>query len=81
MSQRVFTVSEVKNWFESSGTPVSSWADENGFPRDVVYALLSGRVRGRRGIAHRAALALRLKAPPTEEIALGHELATPGGIQ
>lgn len=78
MTQRVLTVGEVKSWFEGTGTPVSAWADANGFPRDLVYALLSGRLRGHRGTAHRVAVALKLKAPPSG-VHLGPELTTPEG--
>ena len=40
---------------------MSDWAKDQGLPVSVVYALLSGRTRGRRGKAHRAAVALGMK--------------------
>lgn len=53
----------VKAWFESNGISVSDWAASNGFSRDAVYAFLNGRTAGRRGHAHRIAVALGLKSP------------------
>lgn len=64
MVDRVLSANEVKSWFDASGTTVTDWAKAHGFPREIVYALLSGRIRGRRGMAHEAAVALRLKAIP-----------------
>lgn len=58
-------------WFDSSGTPVTSWAQANGFAPSVVYALLAGRTKGRRGEAHRAAVALGLKSVITGGTVLG----------
>lgn len=64
MSTRVLSVNEVRGWFDASGTSVSEWARERGLPAHAVYSVLSGRCRGRRGVAHRVALALGLKASP-----------------
>lgn len=55
------TPEQVRVTFEQSGVTVADWARTHGFPPSVVYALLAGRSRGRRGDAHRAAIALRLK--------------------
>lgn len=55
------TRKEALAWFHASGMAVSGWATENGFSPSVVYALLAGRTKGRRGEAHRAAVALGLK--------------------
>ena len=52
---------QVKAWFESNGLSVTEWAEERGFRREQVYAVLNGRASGRRGEAHRIALALGLK--------------------
>lgn len=54
----------LRRWFEAQGVSVSGWARSEGLPVSVVYALLSGRTRGLRGKAHRAAVALGLKADP-----------------
>ena len=55
------TLAEVQEWFFNEGMAVTTWSREHGFRPEVVYALLSGRTKGRRGDAHRAALALGLK--------------------
>lgn len=56
------TLDEVKQWFFREGLPVNQWARAHGFPPETVYALLAGRTVGRRGQAHRAAVALGLKS-------------------
>lgn len=48
--------------FELRGETISDWADRNGFSKDAVYAVLSGRVHGNRGKSHAIAVALGLKA-------------------
>jgi gp16 family phage-associated protein len=58
------TREEARAWFEATGITVRDWSADHGFPASVVYALLNGRTRGRRGIAHSAAVALGLKANP-----------------
>lgn len=58
--------SDIKSYLESQGMSVNEWAHEQGFPPAVVYALLAGRSKGMRGIAHRAAVALGLKSKPEE---------------
>lgn len=60
----------VKKRFEAGGISISDWAKLNGFKRDDVYAFLSGRTSGRRGAAHRIAVALRLKAAPDPQDSL-----------
>lgn len=57
----VRTVAEAREWFEVTGQTVTQWSLDHGFSPSVVYALLSGRTRGRRGDAHRAAVVLGLK--------------------
>lgn len=60
-SNKPKTLNEVKQWFFREGLPVTEWAKAHGFRPDAVYALLAGRTVGRRGQAHRAAIALGLK--------------------
>lgn len=61
------TRKQVLDAFESGGLKVSDWAREHGFKREHVYAVLSGRARGRWGEAHAVAVALGLKRGlPTE---------------
>lgn len=63
------TVREAREWLERHGVTASEWARAHGFEPSIVFALLSGRTHGRRGQAHRAAVALGLKgAAPDDEI-------------
>ena len=55
------TREELLAKFDYEGVTVTGWAAANGFAPSVVYALLQGRTKGRRGEAHRAAVALGLK--------------------
>lgn len=57
------TPEEVKRCFEQSGETICGWAEKHGFPKDSVYAILNGRVLGKRGQAHAIAVALGLKCP------------------
>lgn len=61
------TPEQARRWFEAAGVSISEWAQTNGFKRDLVYSLLAGRIRGTRGDAHRAAVALGLKRPPPKQ--------------
>jgi gp16 family phage-associated protein len=61
------TPEEAREWLERHGVPVSDWARAHGFDPTVVFSLLSGRTRGRRGIAYAAAIALGLRAPPSDD--------------
>lgn len=67
MTNPLLTPNEVKEKFEAEGKTVSSWADSHGFPRDAVYAVLSGRTHGRRGKAHHIAVALGIKRNPAQK--------------
>lgn len=64
LSKTLKSPEEAREWFERHGVPVTDWARAHGFDPAVVFALLSGRTRGRRGMAHHAAIALGLKARP-----------------
>lgn len=55
---------EVRDSFERNGLTVTGWAAEQGFRASDVYAVLSGRAKGRRGTAYQIAVALGIKAPP-----------------
>lgn len=61
MTDQPRALNELRRAFEHAGISVSEWADSQGFRRENVSAVLSGRTRGRRGEAHRIALALGLK--------------------
>lgn len=47
--------------FTRKGVSISAWALENGLTPQTVFDLLSGRCKGHRGAAHRAAVLLGLK--------------------
>lgn len=55
------TLQEVRAEFNRIGKPVSKWADEHGFHRSLVYAVLGGRKKCNRGNAHKIAVLLGLK--------------------
>lgn len=54
----------VRHRFWVEGLSVAEWAVRNGFSPATTYSLLAGRLRARRGEAHRIAVALGLKPPP-----------------
>ncbi|HBO4355075.1 DNA-binding protein [Pseudomonas paralcaligenes] len=58
------TTESANTWFVRNGVNKSQWAREMGFDRMVVVDLLRGRLKGLRGDAHHAAIALGLKAAP-----------------
>lgn len=55
------SLEQLRSAFEQAGVSVSDWAAAHGFRRENVYAVLSGRAKGRRGQSHRIAAALGLK--------------------
>lgn len=68
-----------KQRFYAQGQEISQWALDNGFPKALVYSVLSGRTIGQRGKAHLIAVKLGLKedssepgapATPSEEVAI-----------
>jgi gp16 family phage-associated protein len=61
MIKHTRTREEVLAAFEAQGLSVTEWAAAHGFRREDVYAVLGGRTRGRRGEAHRIAVALGIK--------------------
>ena len=64
MADQRLLPSDIKREFELRGETISSWATAKGFCRDSVYAVLSGRVKGKRGKSHDIAVALGLKNLP-----------------
>lgn len=66
-NQFLRTPEEARAWLERYGVTASAWARSHGFDPAVVFSLLSGRTRGKHGQAHRAAVALGLKAGPRSE--------------
>jgi gp16 family phage-associated protein len=68
------TPDEVLAWFRTNGISIAGWCRENGFSRNVVNSLLHAGLPGLRGQAHKAAIALRLKAAPEQaQVGENHE--------
>ncbi|CAE6871886.1 hypothetical protein R69746_08489 [Paraburkholderia aspalathi] len=58
---RLKTLKEVRAEFDRCGISVSGWAVKHGIPRNIVNGVLQGRLKGKRGHAHNAAVLLGLK--------------------
>jgi len=58
------TPQEARSWLQRHGVSVTEWSRVNGLDPRVVFALLSGRTRGLRGEAYRAAVTLGLRPGP-----------------
>lgn len=52
---------EARNQLRRRGQTVSNWAAENGFTPRLVFDVLTGRLKGNYGKAHRAAVLLGVK--------------------
>lgn len=63
------TPASAKAWLHSRGICVSHWARDLHLSRAVVVDALRGRIKGRRGEAHRVAIALGLKPDPDQQLA------------
>lgn len=61
MGEQLRSAQEARRWFYEAGVSMTDWAREYGFPRQAVYAVLSGRSRCVRGRGHRIAVALGMK--------------------
>ncbi|OPD84906.1 hypothetical protein AO946_37165 [Pseudomonas aeruginosa] len=55
------TPAQAKAWLESQGKSVKEFAEENNLDPATTYQVLAGTKKGRRGEAHRAAVALGIK--------------------
>ena len=55
------TRAQVLTEFDRCGQSVSNWAAQHDIPRNTVSGVLQGRLKGRRGHAHKAAVLLGLK--------------------
>lgn len=60
------TPTSANAWFIRHGVCKTRWAEALGVDRMTVVDLLRGRLKGFRGEAHRAAVALGLKASPAD---------------
>ena len=55
------TPQEARDWLESHGVSVAEFARRHGLNRHHVSDALRGKTKGRRGLAHDAAVALGIK--------------------
>lgn len=55
------TSDEIRHEFDVRGLSISEWARQRGFSTALVYQVLGGKRRARRGQSHRIAVALGLK--------------------
>jgi gp16 family phage-associated protein len=55
------TPEEVRAEFDRHGISVAGWAAKHGIPRNIVNGVLQGKLKGKRGHAHNAAVLLGLK--------------------
>ncbi len=60
--QKIRTPKEARDEFDEKGISISSWAMSNGFPPNLVYEVLAGNRKAKRGMTHKIAVALGLKA-------------------
>ena len=63
----MLSFTEVRNLFEANGISVAGWSREHGFPSALVYRVLRGEAKCRRGETHRIAIALGIKPKTTLE--------------
>ena len=63
------TPDQVRREFFNKGKTLSDWAIENGYTRDDVYNVMSGRNKATRGRGHEIAVKLGLKPAHAETVA------------
>ncbi|MEX1197824.1 MAG: DNA-binding protein [Pseudohongiellaceae bacterium] len=61
----LLTPEQARAILDRQGKSIAEFARENGLDERIVYKILSGEKKGRRGEAHRAAVALGIKAGTT----------------
>lgn len=64
MTAKTRTPAQARAWLKAHGVQQTELAKSLGVPRTVIVDLLRGRIRGDRGAAHTAAIALGLKPAP-----------------
>lgn len=60
------TAEQAREWLDALGKSVAEFASEKGLDQATTYQVLSGAKKGKRGEAHRVAVALGMKAPPPD---------------
>lgn len=71
----------VRHRFWLEGETIAEWAAKNGFSPATTYSLLAGRLRARRGEAHRIAVALGLKPAALKPTSEDSTICAKGGIR
>ncbi len=69
MSTAVKTPADIRAELDAQGMTITEWARQHGLKEQTVKDLLLGRIKGRYGEAHRAAVMLGLKrgvVPPAQ---------------
>ena len=61
------TPAQAKAWIEAQGKSVKEFADEHSLDLHTTYQVLAGTKKGRRGEAHKAAVALGIKEGPVAQ--------------
>ena len=56
------TAEQARQWLASQRMSATAFASKHGLPLDTVYKVLNGHQYGLRGAAHKAAVALGMKA-------------------
>lgn len=56
------TPAQAKAWLEAQGISVKDFALSHGLDQATTYQVLAGKKKGRRGEAHKAAVALGIKS-------------------
>ncbi|GHU04253.1 DNA-binding protein [Alphaproteobacteria bacterium] len=59
-----YTAEQVKKFFRDRGITLTEWAKSNGYPRHLVYSLISGANKATYGKSHEIAVRLGLKLSP-----------------
>lgn len=57
----VKTPQEIRQAFVARGETIQDWAIRHDLPPAIVYAVLAGKLQGKYGVAHQAAVLLGLK--------------------
>lgn len=57
----MLSCNDVRNLFESGGISVAQWSRQNGFQSALVYRVLRGEAKCKRGETHNIAVALGIK--------------------
>ncbi|WP_165667425.1 DNA-binding protein [Metapseudomonas otitidis] len=60
------TPAQAKAWLDALGMSVKEFAEKHGLDQATTYQVLAGRKKGRRGEAHKVAIALGIKAGAEE---------------